>query len=169
MKNRLPFFFLFTLVFSCVASFGQSDPCVMKFSWLAGKWSTKQNGSTIVEQWSFFNGALKCMSYEVKGIDTTLIENSSISCIGGKNVFTYYPDKKNKDGKMEPVHFVLISEEHNTFIFENKEHDFPQRVVYQRVNENECHAWIEGMQKDKLEKIDFNYKRVPLSAGDNSK
>jgi hypothetical protein len=159
MKNHLPFFLLFILIFSSVASFGQADPCVKKFSWLTGKWSTKQNGSTIVEQWNFFNGSLKCMSYEVKGNDTTLIENASISCIGGKNVFTFYPDKKNKDGKMEPVHFVLISEEHNTFIFENKDNDFPQRVVYEKISDQQCHAWIEGMQNGKAEKVDYNYKK----------
>jgi len=159
MKNRIPFFLLFILIFSSVASFGQSDPCVKKFSWLTGKWSMKENGTTIVEQWSFFNGSLKCMGYEVKGIDTTLIENASISCIGGKNVFTFYPDKKSKDRKMEPVHFVLISEENNTFIFENKDHDFPQRVVYQKINDRQCHAWIEGMENGKLNKIDFNYSK----------
>ena len=86
MKNHFPILLFFLLVFSS-ATFAQSDPCVQKFSWLTGKWSMKENGATIVEQWSFFNGSLKCMSYEVKGIDTILIENASITCIGGKNVF----------------------------------------------------------------------------------
>lgn len=160
MKNFLSVFVLFILFFSNTASFGQGDPCVTKFSWLAGKWSMKEKNATIVEQWSFFNGSLKCMSYEVKGIDTTLIENASISCIGGKSVFTYYPEKADKDGKKEPVHFVLVSEKDNTFIFENKQHDFPQRVVYQRVNETECHAWIEGMENGKLNKVEFNYLKA---------
>ena len=158
MKNYFSLFIILLLLFSS-STFGQSDPCVQKFSWLTGKWSMKENSSTIVEQWSFFNGSLKCMSYEVKGIDTTLIENASISCIGGKSVFTYYPEKDAKSGRRDPVHFVLVSEKDNTYIFENKEHDFPQRVVYQRVNEKECHAWIEGMQNGKLEKIDFIYKK----------
>jgi hypothetical protein len=159
MKNHFSLF-VFLMVLSSTATFGQSDPCVQKFSWLTGKWIMKEKGSTIIEQWSFFNGSLKCMSYEVKGIDTTLIENASISCIGGKKVFTYYPEKTDNEGKKEPVHFVLISEANNTFVFENKQHDFPQRVVYQRLNDNECHAWIEGMQNGKMEKIDFNYKRT---------
>jgi len=152
MKNYFSLSILI-LIFSAVTSFGQSDQCVKKFSWLTGKWSMQENGATIVEQWSFFNGSLKCMSYEVKGIDTTLIENASISCISGKSVFTYYPEKKDKEGKTNPVHFVLISEENNTYIFENKENDFPQRVVYQRVNETE------GSENGKLNKIDFNYKK----------
>jgi hypothetical protein len=158
MKNHFSLFILFIIVFSS-STFAQSDPCVQKFSWLTGKWSMKQNGSTIVEQWSFFNGSLKCMSYEVKGIDTILIENASISCIGGKKVFTYYPEKADVNGKKDPIHFVLVSEENNTFVFENKQHDFPQRVVYQRVNDNECHAWIEGTENGKMNKIDYNYKR----------
>ena len=164
MKNLISLCVLFLIFFSS-ASFGQSEPCVQKFSWLSGKWSMKEKGSTIVEQWSFFNGSLKCMSYEVKGIDTTLIENASISCIGGKSVFTYYPEQANKDGKKEPVHFVLVSEKDNTFVFENKQNDFPQRVVYQRLSDDQCHAWIEGTQNGKMEKIDFNYKRVPLPVG----
>ena len=159
MKNLFAIFILSILLFSAAVSSGQSDPCVSKFSWLTGKWSMKEKNSIIVEQWSFFNGSLKCMSYEVKGIDTTLIENASISCIGGKSVFTYYPEKADKEGKKEPVHFVLVSEDHNTFVFENQQHDFPQRVVYQKLNETECHAWIEGMENGKMNKIDFNYKK----------
>jgi len=159
MKNLFCLISLFILLFTSTASFAQSDQCVAKFSWLTGKWSMKEKNSTIVEQWSFFNGSLKCMSYEVKGIDTILIENASISCIGGKSVFTYYPGNKAQAGKTEPVHFVLVSEENNTFIFENKQHDFPQRVIYQRLNDNECHAWIEGTQNGKMEKVDFNYKK----------
>jgi hypothetical protein len=160
MKNNFLLSFLFVLVFAAANSFAQSDPCLKKISWLAGKWSMKKNETTIVEQWSFFNGSLKCMSYEVKGIDTTLIENASINCVGGKNVFTYYPEKKSKNGESEPVHFVLISEENDTFVFENKEHDYPQRVVYQKVNDHECHAWIEGKENGKQQQIDYYYKRA---------
>jgi hypothetical protein len=158
MKNHFSLSALI-LIFSVVTAFGQSDLCIKKFSWLTGKWSMTKNGAAIIEQWSFLNGSLKCMSYEVKGIDTTLIENASISCIGGKSVFTYYPEKKEKEEKAEPVHFVLISEANNIYIFENKEHDFPQRVVYQRVNDTECHAWIEGMENGKMSKVDFNYRK----------
>ena len=160
MKRNLPLSLVFILLFSFANSFAQNDPCVKKFSWLTGKWSMQENGSTIVEQWSFFNGSLKCMSYQVKGNDTTLIENASISCIGGKSVFTYYPEKKDEEHTVKPVHFVLVSEENNKYIFENMEHDFPQRVVYQRVSETSCHAWIEGMENGKQQKIDFNYTKA---------
>lgn len=159
MKKAFSFFLVLFLIFKSFSADAQAQACIQNFEWLKGKWSMNKNGSVVVEQWSFLNGNLKCMSYEVKGNDTTLIENASISCIAGKSVFTYYPEK-DQSGKTEPVHFVLISEKDNTFIFENKEHDFPQRVVYQKVNDKECHAWIEGVQSGKHNKVDFNYKRT---------
>src|SRR5215203_1674548 len=115
MKHYIRILFFSLFIFSFTGLLGQTNDCTQKFSWLNGKWSMKKNGSTIIEQWNFFNGSLKCLSYEVKGIDTTLIENASISCIGGKSVFTYYPEKKDKNGKSLPVHFVLISEDNNVF------------------------------------------------------
>ena len=120
----------------------------------------ESNGAATVEEWSAKGDMLKCKNYETKANDTMLLENSTITCIAGKTVFTYYPILKDKKDTLQPVQFVLVSSEDNQFVFENKDHDFPQRVVYQKVNDKECHAWIEGTENGKQQKIDFHYTKA---------
>ena len=51
----------------------------------------------------------------------------------------------------------LIAEE--TVVFENPQHDFPQRIGYQRKGADML-AWIEGEQGGKARRIEFPYRRV---------
>lgn len=160
-RNLIIPFFTFILIGINAHAQAQVNDCLKKFSWLTGTWKMEENGSVMVEEWTAGgSGSIKCRSYGVKGNDTTLIERATISCIAGKQVFTYYPVINSPGQNMMPVTFALISEENGTYIFENPEHDFPQRVVYQMVNEKECHAWIAGDEKGKKSRIDFHYKKV---------
>ena len=160
MKKLIPLTLL-AFIFFGQSSYAQINDCLKKFSWLSGTWKMEDKESVLVEEWTAGgSGSIKCRSYEVKGNDTTLIERATISCIAGKQVFTYYPVINSPGENIMPVTFALISEDNNTFVFENPEHDFPQRVVYQNVNADECHAWIEGKDKGKENKIDFFYKRA---------
>src|SRR5688572_3950825 len=93
MKKILFYHLFLLLIFSTTDSPAQQNPCTHKFSWLKGTWKMNADGSVIVEQWTDAGSSLKCKSYEVKGADSAHIENASISCIGGKHVFTYYPEQ----------------------------------------------------------------------------
>jgi hypothetical protein len=46
-------------------------------------------------------------------------------------------------------------------VFENLQHDFPQRVGYQRTTPDTLSAWVEGADKGQNRRIDFPYRRVP--------
>src|SRR5262249_42687604 len=48
----------------------------------------------------------------------------------------------------------------STVVFENREHDFPQRVGYKRLGPDSLLAWIEGTQKGTFKRIQFPYHRV---------
>lgn len=60
------------------------------------------------------------------------------------------------------VCFKLVSREHNTYVFENKIHDFPQRIIYQNQGKEDLLAWIEGEFNGKMRKSAFKYKRNEL-------
>jgi hypothetical protein len=45
-------------------------------------------------------------------------------------------------------------------VFENAEHDFPQRVGYERQGADRLSAWIEGVQDGRMKRVDFPYQRV---------
>jgi hypothetical protein len=46
-------------------------------------------------------------------------------------------------------------------VFENAEHDFPQRVGYERSSADSLKAWIEGSDKGQPRRIEFAYRRAP--------
>ncbi len=46
-------------------------------------------------------------------------------------------------------------------VFENPEHDFPQRVGYERRGADSLLAWIEGSQNGRVRRIEFPYQRAP--------
>ena len=58
-----------------------------------------------------------------------------------------------------PVRFRLISSANNIFIFENKAHNFPQRINYQNRSGGELLAWIEGTVNGEFKKVDFSCRR----------
>ena len=45
-------------------------------------------------------------------------------------------------------------------MFENLQHDFPQRVGYQRTGSDALLAWIEGTQNGQLRRVEFPYRRA---------
>ena len=56
--------------------------------------------------------------------------------------------------------FKLKTWSGNDFVFENPEHDFPQRILY-KVNGNSLAARIEGTRNGKSSGINFPMIRVP--------
>lgn len=60
-------------------------------------------------------------------------------------------------GTGEPVAFTLSSHEGNKFIFENKEHDFPQRIIYHFRDGQHLDAAIEGNTSKGFKQIDFPF------------
>lgn len=59
----------------------------------------------------------------------------------------------------ERVSFPLKNSYGGKLTFENKEHDFPQRVIYERKG-NELLASIEGTYKGKQEREEYLMRRV---------
>ena len=45
-------------------------------------------------------------------------------------------------------------------LFENPQHDFPQRIGYRREGTTSMVAWIEGTDKGQARRIEFPYRRV---------
>ncbi|TKC12604.1 hypothetical protein FA048_03020 [Pedobacter polaris] len=128
-----------------------------QFSFLTGSWEMKTAKGKISESWIKSKDSLNGKSYRhaLSG-DSVLTEVVVIKKIG--NVFHYCVTglEKNNTGT---TNFKLISTENNIFIFENKAHDFPQRVIYQNKGKDQLLAWIEGEMNGKKMKSEFPYLR----------
>ncbi|THU41976.1 hypothetical protein FAM09_07695 [Niastella caeni] len=125
---------------------------------LTGLWKMDSQRGAIYEEWEVKNDKeLLGRSYKIRNNDTVLLENVIIS-LQGDAIF-YTPVVQDQNNR-QPVLFKLISCNNNRYVFENKEHDFPQRVIYDLASANDLRARIEGSKNGKEMGSDFNYTRV---------
>jgi len=125
---------------------------------LTGLWKMDGKRGAIYEEWQVSgDNQLTGRSYKLNNNDTMVLENVVIS-LQGKAIF-YTPVVRDQNNR-QPVPFKLISYNNNKYIFENKEHDYPQRVIYELVSANDLHARIEGSKNGKEMGSDFNYNRI---------
>jgi len=126
LKGILVYFFILVYTELCLA---QNSPLFVKLSFLNGTWSFKTDNGSIVESWKWINNSqLEGFSYSISLSGySTLLETIQLNELEGDILFipTWFGEGNNTK-----VAFKLISSENNTFVFENKEHDFPSRIIY---------------------------------------
>jgi hypothetical protein len=93
----------------------------------------------------------------VNNADTVILERTTLYLEGDKII--YSPEVTNQNNA-QPVPFSLVSINGQRYTFENKAHDFPQRIIYHLVSNNAVHARIEGSKNGKDMGSDFNYTRA---------
>ncbi|OGU28513.1 MAG: hypothetical protein A2057_02175 [Ignavibacteria bacterium GWA2_35_9] len=126
------------------------------FHYLEGKWIIEDSDKNIHEEWKKENETLlTSVSFYVKNGDTTNTETISLEKIGD-DIF-YIPIVEHNQGH---VRFKLTSLIENKAVFENPGHDFPTKIVYEKINNDSLNASIEGMIKGKLKVIDYPFRRV---------
>ncbi len=155
-NNRLTLLTLLLIGFSTFAN-AQKAPS-KAFAFVLGSWEMQTPKGKLVEQWiQNPDKTLSGKSYRInaKG-DSTLTETLQIKNIGKD---TFYCSTVNGQNEGKEVCFKLISTTDKTYVFENKTHDFPQRIVYQDKGKKEMLAWIEGELNGKSRKSEFKYIR----------
>ena len=156
---------ILTLVLLLILGFGfnsvaQNKP-LKTLAFVIGQWEMKTSKGKIIELWTKnSDNRLSGKSYRInaKG-DSLLTETLVIKNIGKDIFYCSTVTGQNAGGE---VCFKLISQDNNTYVFENKEHDFPQRIIYQNQGKNDLLAWIEGEFNGKTKKSTFKYNRMDL-------
>jgi hypothetical protein len=130
-------------------------PQVQQLSWMAGCWELRQGARLTQEQW------LKPAGQSMLGMARTVA--------GDKTVFTEHLQIREQDGglvlsvsigignRATPFRAVRVAAKE--IVFENPEHDFPQRIIYRQEAEGSLLGRIEGQEKGKSRAIDFPMKR----------
>ena len=143
-----------TSVLFSVGVFGQVHPEMAKLGWLSGCWKAVGNVQS-EEHWMKLDGQ------SMLGMGRTIAN--------GKTVFfeflqireqpegIYYIAQLNGGAA---VSFKLVKINDSEAIFENPEHDFPQRISYQRAIDGSLLAAIEGQEKGKPKRVEFAMKHV---------
>jgi hypothetical protein len=123
-----------------------------KMTWLIGEWENKMPDGDLTETWSRLNDStLTGRALFIKGKDTLHYEDI-VLIQKGQNLI-YAPTVKGQNDN-KAVEFKMIenekeNEEENEFLFENPAHDYPQKIVYKRVNDTSLVATISGKQQGK--------------------
>ena len=132
---------------------------VDRLGWLQGCWRATRGTATIEEQWMApLGGSLVGMGRTVRDGKTVEYELVLITDRNGRLAYEAHPS-----GQPSATFLATMVSEAQV-VFENAEHDFPQRVGYRREGANGLHAWIEGQADGKSRRVDFSYQRARCEA-----
>ena len=124
-------------------------------AWLQGCWELSAPDRSVEEQWMAPRGrTMLGVSRTVRGGSLSDYELVVIRERGEQLTYEARP------AGQAAATFVSRATTASTVVFENLEHDFPQRIGYERKGANLLTAWIEGPQKGQTRRIEFPYKRV---------
>jgi hypothetical protein len=125
---------------------------------LQGLWKVETGRGPIYEEWyKKDENKLAGKSYRINNTDTTVMERIELYISGNEIIYSPVVSDQNNQ---QAVPFKLISDTDGRYVFENKEHDFPQRVIYKLVSNDAVHARIEGVRNGQQRGSDFRYSRV---------
>ncbi len=124
-------------------------------SWILGQWEGVDDNSAIFhERWTKENATtysgMGCM-LTPEG-DTIFKETLKINLVEG---VPYYV--ATVPGNPGPVLFRMVKGDATNAVFENKDHDFPQRIAYTLETKNTMSVRLEGIEKGtpKIERLRF--------------
>jgi len=142
--------------FLAMAMWMAAPVSIETLGFMSGCWQGQMGPLTIEEQWSRAGGGMMMgMSRNIKGGRTVFSEFMRIEPRGGE---LYYIARIG-DAKQSPTPFKLVRANAAEAVFENLEHDFPQRIIY-RVDGDGLKARIEGKDKGKERGEDYPMKAV---------
>lgn len=144
-----------TMVLSAFA--GSAGFKIDELHWLAGPWEFEKNGRTVREEWMPpAGGTMLGMSRTVKAGRTVVHEFLLLRTDDAGEI--YYVASPSSQATTS---FKLVRLEPRLAVFENPEHDFPQRIGYELSEDGSLLAYIEGPGRDGTTKrIEFPYRRV---------
>ncbi len=128
---------------------------LQSFTWLLGDWSRTSNNRTYGETWSQVSAtAFEGHGFMVRAaIGDTLVTEHLLLVAMGDDIF-YIPKVSEN---IYPVPFRLVSAESDKWSFENPQHDYPQRIEYERTSENELKVSISDMARSQV--IPFLFRK----------
>ena len=130
---------------------------INQLQWLLGSWTNRTDNKFSRETWSKQNDStFSGFSYTVVDNDTVFAETMMLQQKDGNLLFTAAVPNQNDE---LPVTFKLIPSEKGQFVFENKNHDFPERIFYTNPTKDSIHAWIEGTINGEKKVVNFPFSR----------
>ena len=133
----------------------QSPSGIDRVAWLQGCWERTSSQRIVEEQWMAPRGkTMMGMGRTTQGDRVVEHEFLILREQGDQLAYEAHPS-----GQPTAV-FVSRTVDESTVVFENPQHDFPQRVGYRRESPDALLAWIEGTSKGQPRRVEFAYRRA---------
>jgi hypothetical protein len=146
---------LFAIWMAAQATPSAMSVTIDRVAWLHGCWEQVSTQRTVEEQWMAPRaGAMLGMGRTVR--DGKLLEYESVMIRedAGGLVYEAHPSGQ------PPASFRMKELSNDTVVFENPQHDFPQRVAYRRDGADQITAWVEGTPNGRPRRAEFPYRRA---------
>jgi hypothetical protein len=131
-----------------------SRPRVDTLAWLSGTWTGTENDLSMEEHWTEpAGGILLGLHRDVKDGRTVLFEFLRIE--ETPDAVTYWASPKGRPA----TPFKLVEHAEKRVVFENKDHDFPQRILYWIDVDGSLAARVEGTRGGKSSSEEWRWKK----------
>ncbi|WP_280156238.1 DUF6265 family protein [Piscinibacter sp. XHJ-5] len=131
------------------------DTALTRLGWLAGCWRSESGDAGSGEHWMpLAGGTMLGIGRTVRQGRTVEHEFLQIREVDGRLVYIATPSGQ------KTAMFTAARVGDGEVMFENPQHDFPQRILYRREGQK-LHARIEGMRNGAPRGIDYPMQRVP--------
>jgi hypothetical protein len=128
-----------------------------RLSWMAGSWASDSAGVHVEEHWTGPSGGMMLgMHRDLKNGRAVSFEFLRIE--GDSTGIRYLAQPRGRPA----FPFPMKSIGDGSVMFENKDHDYPQRILYWLDKDGALHARTEGVIKGKLESEEWRWTRTHL-------
>ena len=127
---------------------------IERVAWLTGCWEHRSGQRIVEEHWMPPRGhTMLSAGRTVQGEKLVEFEMVVIREQDGRLAYESHPSGQ------PPAVFLSRTVADSEVVFENLQHDFPQRIGYKRDGDS-LSAWIEGPRNGQTQRLEFPYLRV---------
>lgn len=125
----MKYLFSFVILFATVSN---TEVTIQEFEFLTGTWQVENKNS--YETWSKLEDTqVTGYAYKLVASKKNISEHVAIRELAGDIIYEATVPTQNQ-GKT--IQFKLNLQEDSTYSFENKNHDFPKKIQYQKLSES---------------------------------
>ena len=148
MFQKITLLALLAVVVSCQKKDAAEKDKIKIADWLIGNWENTSPDGILTENWQKLNDStFSAASYLIKGKDTIHFESVVLAQKG--ETLTYLATVKGQNDN-KPVAFTSTNETENKLIFENPQHDYPQKITYTKGANNTLTTEVTGKLEGKV-------------------
>jgi hypothetical protein len=138
-----------------IAAPAAPTPDAATLSWMSGSWAGSQGGTDMEEVWTTpKGGSLLGLHRDVSGGRTISYEFFRIEAAPGG--LTYWASPQGRPA----TPFRMVESGKDRIVFENREHDFPTRILYWLGGDGTLHAKVEGTLQGQPASEEWSWRRV---------